>query len=139
MADQPRPLVRREADVEYESVDAANGLRKGVLIGAEHGAPNLAIRRFVLEPGGEVPKHTNDIEHEQYVLEGEYVVGISEAPEAPRANGDAASEDEEYVVTPGDSLHVPAGAVHWYRNESDDPGAFICAVPTGDDEIQLVE
>ena len=139
MADQSRPLVRREADVEYESVDAAEGLRKGVLIGAEQGAPNLAIRRFVLEPGGEVPKHTNEIEHEQYVLDGEYVVGVDEAPDSSRANGDAASEDEEFVVTAGDSLYIPAGAVHWYRNEGDDPGAFICAVPTGDDEIRLLD
>jgi quercetin dioxygenase-like cupin family protein len=139
MSDHERPLVRRETDVEYETVDAADGLRKGVLVGADEGAPNVAIRRFVLEAGGEVPKHTNDIEHEQYVLEGEYVVGISEAPEGPRANGDAVSEDEEYVVSAGDSLHIPAGSVHWYRNEGDRDGAFICAVPTGRDEIRLVE
>jgi quercetin dioxygenase-like cupin family protein len=123
MSEEP-PLVRRSADVEYETVDAAEGLRKGVLVGAEHGAPNLAIRRFVLEPGAEVPKHTNEVEHEQYVLEGEYVVGL---------------EDEEHVVGAGDSLHIPAGTVHWYRNEGDEPGAFLCAVPAGDDEIRLLE
>jgi quercetin dioxygenase-like cupin family protein len=139
MPDASRALVRREADVEYESVDAAAGLRKGVLVGDAQGAPNLAIRRFVLDSGGAVPKHTNEIEHEQYVLKGEYVVGISEAPEAPRANGDAASEDQEYTVSAGDSLHIPAGTVHWYRNESEEAGAFICAVPTGDDEIQLLD
>ena len=133
------PLVRRAEEVTYESVDAAEGLRKGVLVGSEHGAPNLAIRRFELEPGAEVPEHTNEIEHEQYVLEGEYVVGISEASEAPRANGDAVSAGEEHTVSAGDALHIPAGAVHWYRNESDRPGAFLCAVPNGDDEIRLVE
>jgi len=125
MADQePKPLVRRAADVEYETVEAAEGMSKGVLVGPEHGAPNLAIRRFVLDPGAEVPEHTNEIEHEQYVLEGEYVVGIG---------------DEEYTVSAGDSLLVPAGAVHWYHNEGDERGAFLCAVPNGDDEIQLVE
>ena len=139
MSQQSDPLVRRAEDVTYESVDAADGLRKGVLVGPEHGAPNLAIRRFELEPGAEVPEHTNEIEHEQYVLEGEYVVGISEAPEAPRANGDAVGAGEEHVVSAGDALHIPAGAVHWYRNESDEPGAFLCAVPNGDDEIRLVE
>ena len=136
MSQQSEPLVRRAEDVSYESVDAADGLRKGVLVGPEHGAPNLAIRRFELAAGAEVPEHTNEIEHEQYVLEGEYIVGISEAP---RANGDAVSAGEEYVVSAGDSLHIPAGAVHWYRNESDEPGAFLCAVPNGDDEIRLVE
>jgi quercetin dioxygenase-like cupin family protein len=118
------PLVRRADDIEYETVDAAEGLRKGVLIGAAQGAPNLAIRRFTLAPGGEVPRHTNEIEHEQYVLAGEYVVGVG---------------DEEYTVSAGDSLHIPAGVVHWYRNEGDEEGAFICAVPAGDDEIRLVE
>ena len=121
---QQEPVVRRAKDVEYETVAAEDGLRKGVLIGPDDGAPNFAIRRFVLEPGTEVPKHTNAVEHEQYVLEGEYVVGI---------------DDEEYTIGPGDSLYIPAGTVHWYRNEGDEAGAFICAVPNGDDSIELVE
>ena len=121
---QPRPLVRRAEDVQYETVEAAEGMRKGVLVGPEDGAPNLALRRFVLEPGATVPEHTNEIEHEQYVLEGEYVVGM---------------DGEEYTVRAGDSLLVPAGTVHWYRNEGDERGAFLCAVPNGDDEIRLVE
>lgn len=118
------PLVRRADDIEYDAVDAADGLSKGVLINESHGAPNVAIRRFTLEAGGEVPEHTNEIEHEQYVLQGEYVVGI---------------EDTEYTVSAGDSLHIPAGAIHWYRNPGEEEGAFVCAVPTGDDDIQLLE
>ncbi|SIR57585.1 Cupin domain-containing protein [Haladaptatus litoreus] len=117
------PIVRNGDEVEYEAVGAAEGMAKGVLIGDEQGAPNFAIRRFTLEPGAEVPEHTNEVEHEQYVLEGEYTVGI---------------EGEEYEVSAGDSLLIPAGAVHWYRNESDESGAFLCAVPNGDDEINLV-
>jgi quercetin dioxygenase-like cupin family protein len=125
MSDQSqRPLVRRTTDIAYETVSAADGMDKGVLIGPEHGAPNLAIRRFRLEPGATVPKHTNEIEHEQYVLTGEYVVGL---------------DDEEFTVSEGDSLFIPAGVVHWYRNTGDESGAFICAVPSGDDEIKLVE
>ncbi|WP_336326054.1 cupin domain-containing protein [Halovenus sp. HT40] len=118
------PLIRRANEIEYESVDAADGMSKGVLVNEEHGAPNVALRRFVLDPDATVPEHTNEIEHEQHVLAGQYVVGI---------------DDEEYTVTAGDTIHIPAGTVHWYRNEGDQPGVFICAVPTGDDEIQLVE
>ncbi|MFC6716204.1 cupin domain-containing protein [Natrialbaceae archaeon GCM10025810] len=118
------PRLRRGDEIEYEPVDAAEGLEKGVLLADEHGAPNFAIRRFVLDAGAEVPKHTNAVEHEQYVLEGEYTVGI---------------EDEEFEVRAGDSLLIPAGTVHWYRNEGDVPGAFLCAVPNGDDEIELLE
>jgi quercetin dioxygenase-like cupin family protein len=123
-ATAPGPLVRRANEVTYEDVDAADGMRKGVLVGEADGAPTLAIRRFVLGPGATVPRHTNEIEHEQYVLEGEYTVGIGE---------------EEYEVSAGDSLLIPAGTVHWYRNDGPGQGAFICAVPTGDDRIELVE
>jgi quercetin dioxygenase-like cupin family protein len=118
------PAVRSAEAVDYEAVDAADGLRKGLLIGPEHGAPTFALRRFTLDPGAEVPKHTNEIEHEQYVLAGEYVVGIGEA---------------EHTVGAGDSLLIPAGTVHWYRNDSEGQGASLCAVPNGDDEIELAE
>jgi len=124
MSQQVEPLIRRGDDIEYEDVGAAEGMRKGVLVAEEHGAPNFAIRRFELDPGASVPEHTNEVEHEQYVLAGEYVVGIG---------------DEEHTVRAGDSLLIPAGVVHWYRNEGDEPGAFLCAVPNGDDEIELVE
>jgi quercetin dioxygenase-like cupin family protein len=121
---EPNPVVKRSDEIEYEAVGAADGMRKGVLLDESDGAPNFAIRRFELDAGAEVPEHTNAVEHEQYVLAGEYVVGI---------------EGEEYTVSAGDSLLIPAGAVHWYRNESDRPGAFLCAVPNGDDTIELVE
>jgi quercetin dioxygenase-like cupin family protein len=49
------------------------------------------------------------------------------------------SDDRVVVNRDGDSLLVPAGAVHWYRNEGDQRGAFICNVPHGKDDIQLVE
>jgi quercetin dioxygenase-like cupin family protein len=118
------PAVKRASDVTYRAVDAAAGMSKGVLIGESEGAPQFALRRFVLEPGASVPRHTNDVEHEQYVLSGSYTVGI---------------EREEYEVEAGDSLLIPAGAVHWYRNDADEEGAFLCAVPTGDDAIRLVD
>src|SRR6056297_2617679 len=120
----PEPTIRRAEEIEYETVDAAEGLSKGVLIGEDDAAPNFAVRRFELDAGAEVPKHTNAVEHEQYVLSGEYVVGI---------------DDEEHEVSAGDSLLIPAGVPHWYRNESDQDGAFLCAVPNGDDAIELVE
>ncbi|PSP72913.1 cupin domain-containing protein [Halobacteriales archaeon QS_3_64_16] len=110
--------------MDYETVDAAEGLEKGVLIGPDHGAPTFALRRFTLDPGAEVPRHINEIEHEQYVLDGGYVVGI---------------DGEEYTVEAGDSLLIPTGVVHWYHNDSEDQGAFLCAVPNGDDGIELLE
>lgn len=121
---KPKPVVKHSDEIEYEPLDAAEGMKKGVLLDESDGAPNFALRRFVLDAGASVPRHTNEVEHEQYVLSGEYVVGI---------------EGEEYTVSAGDSLLIPAGAVHWYSNETDEEGAFLCAVPNGDDEIELVE
>ena len=121
---EPNPVVKRSDEIVYEAVGAAEGMRKGVLLDESDGAPNFAIRRFELDAGASVPEHTNAVEHEQYVLAGEYTVGI---------------DDEEYTVSAGDSLLIPAGVVHWYRNEGDQPGAFLCAVPNGDDTIELVE
>ena len=124
MSESPQPSIKPAESIEYESVDAAEGLSKGVLVGPDDGAPNFAMRRFTIAPGATVPEHTNAVEHEQYVLEGEYVVGL---------------DDEERTVSAGDSIFVPAGTVHWYRNEGDSRGAFICVVPNGDDKIRLVE
>ena len=120
----PDAVIKRGDEIGYEAVEAADGLRKGVLLDESDGAPHFAMRRFELAPGAAVPRHTNAIEHEQYVLAGEYVVGIGET---------------ERLVSPGDSLLIPAGVEHWYRNESEEPGAFICAVPNGDDDIELVD
>lgn len=135
---EQQPLIRRAEDIEAEPVDAADGLAKAVLVGEEHGAPNVAVREFRLAPGGTVPRHTNEVEHEQYVLQGEYVVGVRDVP-GGQSGESGAVDEEEYTVGPGDAVHVPAGAVHWYRNEGAEPGVFICAVPTGDDTIRVVE
>lgn len=129
----PTPVLREHDAIEYESVDAADGLTKGVLIGEVQGAPNFALRRFTLDPGAEVPRHTNEVEHVQYVLAGEYVVGIE------GTDGDADLDDGEHRVGAGDALLIPGGTVHWYRNDGGEQGAFLCAVPHGDDEIELVE
>ena len=120
----PLPHLRRAADVEYEPVDLAEGLRKGVLLGDDQGTPNFDMRRFVLEPGARVPQHTNEVEHEQFVVEGDYVVGIA---------------GETHTVSAGDSLLIPAGVDHWYRNDTDTRGSFLCVVPKGDDRIEVHE
>jgi quercetin dioxygenase-like cupin family protein len=120
----PGARLRRAEDISYEPVPAADGLAKGVLLGPDQDVPTFSLRRFTLAPGGTVPRHTNDVEHEQFVLSGSYVVGLGET---------------EHRVEPGDSLFIPAGTVHWYRNEGDTEVAFLCAVPLGEDSIDLVE
>lgn len=140
MNDSPStPVVKRATDIEYEAVGAADGMSKGVLLDESDGAPNFALRRFTLEPGASVPKHTNEVEHEQYVLAGSYTVGVREMSKPSPADGEAVDDDEEFTVNAGDSLLIPAGAVHWYRNDSELEGAFLCVVPNGDDSIDLLD
>ena len=122
--DVDEAVLKRAETVDAETVDAAEGLTKRVLLDESDGAPTFAMRRFELAVDSAVPRHTNELEHEQYVLAGEYVVGI---------------DDREHTVGPGDALLIPAGVEHWYRNEGDDPGSFICVVPNGDDAIELSE
>lgn len=107
---------------DVETVEQAEGLRKQVLVGDEEGAANV-LRRFVLEPGARVPRHTNSVEHIQYVLEGGYTVEI---------------EGKERVVNEGDAIRVPAGAVHSYTG-GDERGVFLCVVPNEEDEMEVVE
>jgi len=123
-SDQPSPVVKRAGEADYERLSAADGVEKAVILDESDGAPNFRMRRYRLEPGADVPKHTNGVEHEVHTVSGEYVVGI---------------DDEEYTVSAGDSLLIPAGTVHWFRNESDEESAFVCMVPNGDADIELVD
>jgi quercetin dioxygenase-like cupin family protein len=94
-----------------------------VLIGAGD-APNFAMRRFIMEPDGGMPNHTNTVEHEQFVLKGRAKVGIGEAV---------------YEVKKGDVLFIPRGIPHWYKAGGDEPFEFICVVPNVPDHIEIIE
>jgi quercetin dioxygenase-like cupin family protein len=119
-----KPVIRDEKEMEYEPLSIADGVERAVMLDESDGTPNFRMRRYTLEPGAEVPKHTNEVEHEVYNVSGEYVVGIG---------------DEEHVVSEGDTLLIPAGEVHWFRNVSDEESEFICVVPNGDTGTELVD
>lgn len=114
--------VRHAAKVPSERVSAGSGTTRQILIGPEE-APNFAMRRFIMEPGGGMPAHTNTVEHEQYVLRGRAKVGLGE---------------EVIEVKKDDVLYIPAGTPHWYRAEGDEPFEFICVVPNRPDKIEIV-
>jgi quercetin dioxygenase-like cupin family protein len=104
---------RRSDAVPAEPVANARATRRQVLIGPGE-APNFALRRFVMQPGGGMPRHTNTVEHEQYVLRGRARIGIG---------------DEVLAVRAGDVLYIPAGTPHWYLAEGDEPFEFLSIVP----------
>lgn len=116
--------VRHVDTLPAEEVKAGTGTTRQVLIGDDQG-PNFAMRRFIMEPGGGMPMHTNTVEHEQYVLRGSALVIIG---------------GEEHHVKTGDVVYIPAGVPHNYTaDEGGDPFEFICVVPNGPDTIELVE
>lgn len=114
--------VRHSDEIEAASVGAGRDTTRRVLIDADQ-APNFALRKFTMQPGGGMPPHTNSVEHEQYVLRGRARVGIG---------------DEVYEVAADDVVFIPAGVPHWYEALGDEAFEFLCAVPNAPDTIELV-
>jgi quercetin dioxygenase-like cupin family protein len=122
---QRRPImtVKHARDVEAQAVE--NGIKTTiqVLISSQD-APNFAMRRFVIKRGGVMPKHTNTVEHEQFVLRGQACININM---------------EVYTVRAGDVVFIPEGAPHWYVNNGNEDFEFLCIVPNKKDEIRMID
>ena len=115
--------VRHVTDVEATNVAGGVSTTIQVLISSQD-APNFAMRRFVMQPGGSMPRHTNTVEHEQYVLRGAATITIG---------------DETHRVKAGDVVFIPAGAAHSYENTGDGTFEFLCIVPNQEDKVTIVE
>lgn len=115
--------VKRADVVPAEVVKAGTGTTRQVLIGPDEG-PNFALRRFIMQPGGGMPRHTNTVEHEQYVLRGRASIALG---------------DQRHHVSAGDVVFIPAGVPHSYQAEGDEPFEFLCIVPNQPDVIELLE
>ena len=114
--------VKHIQDIPTEPVPNASGVSKAVLISSAE-APNFAMRKFSMQPGGSMPLHTNKVEHEQYVLRGRAQVRLGE---------------EIFEVSAGDIVFIPAGLSHCYANISDEPFEFICLVPNLEDVTTFI-
>jgi quercetin dioxygenase-like cupin family protein len=114
--------VKHTEDVEKKNVAAGKDTTIQVLISAQEG-PNFALRKFSMQPRGGMPRHTNAVEHEQYVLRGHARIGIGE---------------ETYEVKTGDAVFIPEGVIHYYENIGEEPFEFLCIVPNKADEIKIV-
>ena len=123
MSEPQTGRVRASAKVALEEVPAGTNTRTQVLIGAEQGAPNFAMRRFVMGAGGGMPRHTNAVEHEQYVLKGRARVTIG---------------DSVHEVKTDDAVYIPAGVPHSYE-VVEEPFEFLCLVPNLPDAIEILD
>jgi quercetin dioxygenase-like cupin family protein len=115
--------VKHSKDVEAQVVKSGDKTTIQVLISSQEG-PNFALRRFIMEPGGGIPGHTNTVEHEQYVLQGHASIGIG---------------GETIDVNAGDVVFIPEGIPHWYRNIGKENFEFLCIIPNKPDEIKIID
>lgn len=115
--------VKHSNEVEAKNVAAGRDTTIQVLISAREG-PNFALRKFSMQKGGGMPRHTNTLEHEQYILRGEAVITIGE---------------ETHHVKAGDVVFIPEGVVHSYENTGEEPFEFLCIIPNKEDKITIVD
>jgi quercetin dioxygenase-like cupin family protein len=116
------PSVKHADDVTAQAVTAGTNTTRQMLIGPDEG-PHFALRRFIMQPGGGMPKHTNTVEHEQYVLRGRARIGIG---------------DQVHDVRAGDVVYIPAGTPHWYEAQPGEPFEFLCVVPNLPDKTEML-
>lgn len=116
-------LVKQINEIAKEEVKAGTKTTKQVLISSSE-APNFAMRKFSIEPGGGMPMHTNSVEHEQLVLGGKAFVVIGE---------------KSFEAKKDDVVFIPAGVPHSYTTVGDEPFEFLCMVPNKEDVIKIVD
>jgi quercetin dioxygenase-like cupin family protein len=114
-------FVKHASEFAADPVPAGTLTTRQVLIGPDQG-PNFALRRFIMEPGGGIPSHTNTVEHEQYVLCGRARVSIG---------------DEIAEVRAGDVVFIPAGTPHAYEVLGEERFEFLCVVPNAPDRMEM--
>ncbi len=96
--------------------EGAEGVRIQWLVDESHCAPNFAMRRFIVEPGGCTPSHSHDWEHEVYILRGRGVLVTAEG---------------DVEVGPNMALFLAPNEVHQFRAMPDGSLEFLCIVPNG--------
>jgi len=108
--------VNRSEQIESQevSMEGATGCSVRWLINQTDGAPNFAMRQFVVDPAGHTPKHSHPYEHEVYVLAG---------------NGVVLEGNEEHPIAAGDFVYVGPDEIHQFRNTGSAPLTFLCMVP----------
>jgi len=109
--------VNSATDIPAEAVEAgAEGVRIQWLLDESHGAPNFALRRFTIAPGGHTPLHAHDWEHVVYILDGQ---------------GAVVGDDREHPFRADDAILVPPNRTHQFRNTGERALLLLCLVPNG--------
>lgn len=114
-------ILRKVNEIKKDKIEAGEKTYRQILISSNE-APNFAMRKFTIEPGGFMPLHKNSVEHEQYVVGGKAEVQIGE---------------KTFLVQKDDVVFIPEGVEHNYRTIGDVPFEFLCLVPNKEDKITI--
>ncbi len=104
-----------EFDEQEVTMASSTGTTIRWLINRENEDVNIAMRRFVLSPNGQIGLHSHPEYHEIYVLSGK-----------ARVFND---KDDEVEAGVGDVLYVPPEEEHGYETIGNKPFEFICIIP----------
>lgn len=104
-----------ERDLEDVSLAGTEQTKVRWLIGKRTGARTYSMRMFEIAPGGIIPLHQHEEEHQIFVLEGKAkVLGMS----------------EETYAKVDDVVFIPPNELHGYDNtDGKEPFRFICVIP----------
>ncbi len=113
-------MVSNSDDIEKTPVkmDVVEGTYIQWLASKTDGAPNFAMRKFTMIPGGKIGLHQHSWEHEIYILKG---------------RGVAFNDKKKVEVKEGDVLYIPGNEPHGYDNNGAEDLVFICMVPNEGD------
>jgi len=103
------PYISKD-DVETKEIEPRVYVR--IMVDKSKGSDGIALVRGRIEPGGVLPWHTHDVEEALTVLQG---TALSEVG------------DEEYALTPGDAVLLPAHVGHQLSNVGEEDLLFVTA------------
>lgn len=97
------PLVIKNKDVELREL--GKGCLCKIFLDSENGAENFSIGTVIIDSKQKTGEHTRDVEEVIMALKGEtYVI----------------TESEEYKLSVGDCILIPAGVKHYHANKSNE-------------------
>ncbi len=110
-------IIKNESEIRREEVDVEGAKNVTIqwLIDNKIGAPNFAMRQFVIGKKGYTPLHEHDWEHEIFVLYGDGALVDENGKEIPLKKNDFAL--------------VPPNEIHQFKNVGNEDFAFLCLIP----------
>jgi len=110
-------IKKNYLDIVEEKVTTygSTGVTVRWLITKQDGAIRYVMRRFEIQPNGQIKLHSHAEEHEIYVLSG-----------TARVFNDKGFET---TAVSGDVLFVPPHETHGYETVGENPFTFLCVIP----------